>query len=388
VSRKTINIKFLTLIACICLISLLASRAPSAEAANPMDTLSEIQNKIKSKLQEVKDARSKETSIRTKIDDISNKIDTKENELKKYDKQIYKSQAEISNLEDEIQQLSNKLTKRNRYLNERIRALHKRQYGGDSLVLMTADDYQDLVKKSKYISLLAYYDGKVIKKYSSDIRDIHAKKQIMEDINSNLKKRKDTAKTKKDNLQSARIQKDRMLAMVKNKRLVQEQKIKALQESSKRLQDMVRKLKNRTIPESILGKGFKSSKGGLSWPVNGIVLTPYGEYTDTELETTVFRNGIEINAKEGDKARAVAGGRVVYANSFEGYGNLLIIDHGSGYHSLYGNLSDMAMKTGELLIAGMEVGTATTSKTLNVPSVYFEIRYKGKPVDPMPWLKK
>jgi septal ring factor EnvC (AmiA/AmiB activator) len=57
------------------------------------------------------------------------------------------------------------------------------------------------------------------------------------------------------------------------------------------------------------------------------------------------------------------------------------------YNSLYGKLSEITMKTGELLIAGMEVGKADRSKNLNVPALYFEIRYKGKPVNPLPWLK-
>ncbi len=363
------------------------SHVPQIHASSPMDKLSEIQSKIKSKLQQVKEAKMKETSLSSKIDNINKNIDSKEKELKKYNKRISRSQSEINALKKNIKQQEAILARRTRYLNERIRALHKRQYGGDALVLMTAADNQDLIKRSKYISLLAYYDQKIIKKYSSSINAIHAKKRNIEDINEKLNKNKNDARKKKETLQSAREKQDKMYAMVKSKRLGQEKKLSELKESSKKLQDMVKKLKSRRIPQSIIGSGFKASKGELAWPVNGSVIIPYGEYNDPKLNAKVFKNGVEINAKQGGNAKAIAGGRVVYAQYFEGYGNLLIIDHGSGYNSLYGNLSEIKMKTGELLIAGMDIGKTDKSKNLDVPALYFEIRYKGKPVDPVPWLK-
>ena len=363
------------------------SHVPHVHASSPMDKLSDIQNKIKSKIQQVKEARLKESSLSSKIDSISKNIDSKEKELKEYDNRISSSKAKIRALQNNIKQKETKLERRTRYLNERIRALHKRQYGGDALVLMTASDNQDLIKRSKYISLLAYYDRKIIKKYSNSIKEINSKKRGIESINEKLTLNQNSARKKKETLQSDREKQDRMYALVKSNRLAQENKIKKLKASSKRLQDMVRKLKGKKIPDSIVGSGFKASKGELTWPVNGSVMIPYGEYKDPKLNATVFKNGVEINAKKGDNAKAVAGGRVVYAKYFEGYGNLLIIDHGSGYNSLYGNLSEITMKTGELLIAGMEVGKTDKSKSLNIPALYFEIRYKGKPVDPVPWLK-
>lgn len=377
-----------SLMPCLLFTAILLSAISYANAANPIDKLSDIQNKIKSKLQQVRAAKLKETSIQTKINNIDSRINSKEKEIKQYDRRIAKSMTEVRSLENEIQQITEKLDKRTRFLNERIRAIHKRQYGGDALVLMTATDHQDLIRKSKYISLLAYYDSKIIKKYSSSIKEINAKKMVIENINNKLNTNRNTVKKKSEELLSSRANKDRVLAKIKSNRIAQEKKIKELRESSEKLQNMVRKFKNSKIPESIIGKGFQASKGELSWPVNGKVMISYGNYQDPELNTTIFKNGIEINAKKGDKPLAIAGGRVVYANAFKGYGNLLIIDHGSGYHSLYGNLSELALKTGELLIGGMEVGKVSMSKLLNVPTLYFEIRYKGKPVDPKPWLKK
>ena len=66
---------------------------------------------------------------------------------------------------------------------------------------------------------------------------------------------------------------------------------------------------------------------------------------------------------------------------------LVIIDHGSGYHSLYGNLEDFSITNGDLLVEGMDVGTISKPKDSDTPSLYFEIRHKGKPINPLNWLK-
>ena len=79
---------------------------------------------------------------------------------------------------------------------------------------------------------------------------------------------------------------------------------------------------------------------------------------------------------------------MVFADWFKGYGNLLIINHGEGYHTLYANLSEIFFKVGDIIKVHDTVGKVGESGILNAPSLYFEIRYKGKPLDPVQWLKK
>ncbi len=142
------------------------------------------------------------------------------------------------------------------------------------------------------------------------------------------------------------------------------------------------------MPKSVIGRGFRTLKGHLPWPIDGKLLIPYGRYKDPKFDIIVFKNGVELKAEYGNKPRAIAGGRVVYSDWFKGYGMLLIINHGNGYHSLYGNLSEIYYERGDLINAGTALGKTGTSTLLNVPTLYFEIRHKGKPVDPMNWLRK
>jgi len=104
----------------------------------------------------------------------------------------------------------------------------------------------------------------------------------------------------------------------------------------------------------------------------------------------VNKYGIDISVKQGENPKAIAGGRVVYSGKFDGYGNMLIIDHGNDFHSLYGNLSEMTIQKNSLLVEGMDVGQINDSTKNSAPGpvLYFEIRYKGKPLDPLKWLQR
>jgi septal ring factor EnvC (AmiA/AmiB activator) len=357
---------------------------PSETSAdNPINKLSEIQEKLKTKLSEVKESKKKEESIITKIEDIDENISKKENDLRKYDNRINNKQSEIQSISKEIKILTSRLNNRKKYLKSRIRALHKQQYGGGVLVLLSAEDHHDLIRKSKYVSLLAYHDSKIVNKYSDDLKKINSKKKNLKGLYDNLKVSKKNTLKKKNALQADRSKKDDLLAVVRSERSAHEERIRELKESSRKLQSLVRDLNGNKIPKSIVGDGFKSLEGNLSWPVNGDLLIPDGK----SYKFPLVKDGIEITAKPDEIVKAVAGGRVVYANFFKGYGNLIIIDHGSGYHSLYGNLTGFTIASGELLIEGMEVAKVNKSDNSDGHTLYFEIRHRGRPVDPVNWLK-
>ncbi|KPJ97746.1 MAG: hypothetical protein AMK71_12675 [Nitrospira bacterium SG8_35_4] len=350
--------------------------------------LSEVQRQLKTKKLKVKEALKKEQSILTRIENIDKSIQQKEKELKEVDRQIADTQTRILSTSKEIGVLTAKLNKRKKYLKNRLKALYKQQYGGYALLLFTASDYHDLIRKSKFISLVAHHDSRVINKYGDEINAVDFKKRNLEVLYQTLEANKNTARARKKALETDRLRKDKLLATVRSKRSSYERTVKELEESSQKLQEMIKKLEKETVPKSVTGKGFRRLKGKLPWPVDGKVVVPYGTYKDPKFDITVFKNGIEIKAGRGDRPAAIAGGRVVYADWFKGYGLLLIINHGSGYHSLYGNLSEIFHQPGDIINEGTAIGKIGESSLLNIPALYFEIRHKGRPVDPMQWLER
>ncbi|HET9554652.1 MAG TPA: peptidoglycan DD-metalloendopeptidase family protein, partial [Anaeromyxobacteraceae bacterium] len=134
------------------------------------------------------------------------------------------------------------------------------------------------------------------------------------------------------------------------------------------------------------GSGFAARKGRLAPPADGPVAVGFGKVVNPKFNTVTVQNGVDIEAPMGAPVHAVAPGRVVHAGWFKGYGNLVIVDHGDGYHTLVAHLAAMRTAMGEEVEAGTVLGTVGDSGSLKGPYLYFELREKGRPVDPRPWL--
>lgn len=129
---------------------------------------------------------------------------------------------------------------------------------------------------------------------------------------------------------------------------------------------------------------FAQSKGRLIRPVLGRVAAGFG----SRRTGSAVWQGILFSAPEGAEVSACAAGRVVFSDWLRGYGNLLIIDHGGTYMSVYANNESVLKNVGDKVTAGETISTVGTSGASDEPGLYFEIRYKGKPINPQPWLAK
>jgi septal ring factor EnvC (AmiA/AmiB activator) len=127
-------------------------------------------------------------------------------------------------------------------------------------------------------------------------------------------------------------------------------------------------------------------RGDLEWPVNGRLLTRFSARAGKG-DGSPLQDGIQISAQEGMAVRAVHDGTVAFVGPFTGYGNLVIVDHGSNVYSLYGQLDTITVARGARIDRGQTIGT-TGRVLVGIPGTYFEMRVDAKPVDPLEWLKK
>jgi septal ring factor EnvC (AmiA/AmiB activator) len=145
-----------------------------------------------------------------------------------------------------------------------------------------------------------------------------------------------------------------------------------------------------TLPPRAVGPGgavdFAALRGRLLRPADGPIAVGFGRVVNPKFNTVTVQNGVDIAAPAGAAVRAVAPGRVVHAGWFKGYGNLVIVDHGGGFHTLVAHLGSMRTAMGEEVDAGAVLGTVGDSGSLKGPYLYFELRERGRPVDPRPWL--
>ncbi len=143
---------------------------------------------------------------------------------------------------------------------------------------------------------------------------------------------------------------------------------------------------NEKLPDSTFdGKPFASLKGKLALPVKGEVANRFG---GTRPDSTVLWKGLFLRAAASQSVKSVAAGRVVFADWLRGFGNLLIIDHGHGYMSLYGNNESLFKQVGDTLRGGDTIASVGNSGGNEEFGLYFELRHEGNPLDPMKWVAR
>lgn len=139
------------------------------------------------------------------------------------------------------------------------------------------------------------------------------------------------------------------------------------------------------VADASLAKyAFEQLKGRLALPVAGEIVSRYGQ---PRKGGGPAWKGLFIRAPQGREVRAVGNGRVVFADWLRGFGNLLILDHGNGFMSLYSNNESLYKRVGELVRAGDVIATVGNTGGQEEPGLYFELRRNGQPFDPLSWVK-
>ncbi len=191
---------------------------------------------------------------------------------------------------------------------------------------------------------------------------------------------------------------DLMLSQISGEIDQQQQDINKLEQDEKRLTRLVKAINklliqekpqnasiNNKLPDaSTAGAPFESLKGKLNLPVRGKLLNNFGGQRSGKHVTW---KGLFIQSPTGNDVKAISEGRVVFADWLRGFGNLIIVDHGSGYMSLYGNNETLHKQVGNIIRGGDTIATVGNSGGNADSGLYFELRHKGKPFDPLTWIK-
>jgi septal ring factor EnvC (AmiA/AmiB activator) len=150
-----------------------------------------------------------------------------------------------------------------------------------------------------------------------------------------------------------------------------------------RLETLLAELQRRA--QTLDGRAFAARKGALPWPLTGRVLNAFGQ---PRAGGRLTWHGLMVEADQGAPVRAVFRGRVIFADWLRGFGLLTIVDHGSGYMTLYGHADALAKQVGDWVESGEVIARAGRSGGLASSGLYFEVRHEGQAADPIVWLAK
>ena len=266
----------------------------------------------------------------------------------------------------------------------RLVEIYKLGQGRYLRLLLSTSDLQQVGRASRIVGALAKIDRDRIAAHQLTLNELQTTRSALEMRNRRLEVLSGEARrAQAAAIRAAEAHAD-LIRDIDRRRDSNAQLAGELLGAQQKLQATLRELANgvAAVEPAVLPLG--PFRGDLEWPAAGAVRFGFGR---ASAGRSTSSNGMEIAGEEGSPAFAVHGGTVAYADTFAGFGNLVILDHGSQTFSLYGNLLDIAVKKGARIEHGQTVGTVGSSVT-GPSGLYFELRVDGQTVDPLQWLRK
>jgi septal ring factor EnvC (AmiA/AmiB activator) len=280
------------------------------------------------------------------------------------------------------------------YAAKRLVALYKLNWLGRVQLLATAESFFDFINRKASLERILGQDEALLDKLNDDqialealLTRLNASKAEKRSLELALKERADQLNLRQED------RKDR-LAAIRSEKALELAALKSLQEAARQLDATLKVIGPASepgSPKTTVGgaeRPFSEYKGLLSWPVKGKIVSFFGPYRDRKYAVTSFRSGINIRAERGEPIRAVSRGHTIYASWFKGFGNMMILDHGNHYYTVYAHLEEVFKVKGDRVDKDEVIATVGDSGSLTGPALHFEVRHHGKPVDPLEWIRK
>jgi septal ring factor EnvC (AmiA/AmiB activator) len=334
----------------------------------------------------------RETLIVNSLNDIDLTLDKARKNASSLKKELDDFEQEIEKTINSSKELQKRIKTSEEYASKRLVALYKLSWLGKIYVLASAHSMYELFHRKKVLEQVLAYDENI---WQNLLDNKEALEQLLVELNTKKREKLavETDLKKEIKIMSRERQKrSQLLDDIRKKRSLKLAALESLKQAAADLDQTVISLKygaDLTEPnKNISLKNFSSLKGLLNMPVKGKIVSFFGPHRNKKFNVMNFQSGIEIKADRGEPIRAVYDGRILYARWFKGYGNMIIIDHGNNYYTIYAHAQEIFASQGDTVEMGEVVATVGDSGSMIGPSLHFEVRHHGKPVDPLKWIKK
>ena len=370
------------------------------------------------------------TTQNKELDKLRKEINLVEKNLNKKIKQAISTTELLINLENKIlltEKLIKSLKKEERYMGELIemtktsiskkesymliireqmskRAIHIYKNGIPSLAetILTSKNWNEIIYRTKYLKVITEYEKQMISEIKTILNELNFEKTNYESALNKKKRLRNEHQNESKKLDRDKKKKNDYLAQIKEDRTKLQTELKEKQNLFKEIETLISKLQNdenemkkrekelakiRSEKKKSTIGNFASLKGKMPWPVEGKIIAHFGEQKNLELNTVTENSGIDIKVMPGTAVEAILDGMITTITYLRGYGNLIIIDHGGGYFSVYANIEKISFAENDYIQQYDILGYIPDDKN-NQSRLHFEIWGNNIKLDPEKWLKK
>ncbi len=351
-------------------------------ANSAKDELERIKKEIEKEKKAIEEKTKKQKQILAELEAVEKKIRLYDQKIKELKGEQRNLEQKLKELEKETKELQLQIDAQKKVLSQRLRARYEMGEVGVVQVLFSSENLNELVLRDEYLGRIVEADEELIEQYQQSLSLLSQKQRELKEKQAQLKANISAQSWAKKELEKEKKEKKKLIERINKEKQMH---LKAIAELDSARRSLERKLfwiarKKKKKSE------FEYFKSRLCLPCKGEIEEHFGERIDPTFHTKTFHKGIDIRAPRGTPVRAIYAGEVVYADWFRGYGNLVIIDHGSSYYSLYAHLDQIICQQGEVVNKGDKIGYVGDTGSLKGTYLYFELRHHSKAIDPEKWL--
>jgi len=325
----------------------------------------------------------KERSLLEQLSDIEKKIAEQRRLVEQIRRKIGQHKAELKGRQERQARLEDRLKKVEDRLERRLVAFYKYAKRGYVQLLATSQGMDQLRKRVKYLQVVMAEDQRLFTEMMDMKKGL---KQEISQIQDKLEAIDRLEKAEKERLAAIKGELDKrviLLVKIHKEKEFYETAVRELELAAANLKDTILELEKKEVPKK-LPSGFSKSKGKLPLPCKGKIIRNAGPLGRDKPGSG---RGVYIEGPPGAKVRAIFPGRVDYSGWLKGYGQIVIINHGSRYFSISAHLMERNVKEGEMVGQGDVIGLLGQSESLAGPRLYFELRRGASNLNPYRWLK-
>ena len=358
-----------------------------------------LKDEIETTKKRINSENKKEKSSVRKVSNLSEEISL----LQKLVKELFKEEklliTDISRMERKINQNENNLEELRKLYAKRLSTMYKKGQISNLERVLSSTSWRQAIYRSKYLKIISKIDRETHDTIRALLIEVGKQKLVLE---SALRKKRYLKREREKTLSQVRSKKkkeQRELTRIRKSQKELKNYLSEKQVGMNQLEVIIKKIREdiarlereeriRKQQMALSSKEFPKLKGQISWPAEGRVAAKFGRQWNPKLKTTTENPGIDIKGKPGSEIRSVLGGVVTTITFIRGYGTTIIIDHGSGFYTVYSHVTNVETNVDSQVNSGDVIAYMGDSGSINGSQLHFEIWGEGKKLNPENWLKK
>ena len=375
----------------------------AAAAPREAEDLKALRSRIESLKRELDQKEATQRESRDALRESERAISDANRELGALEAESHAAQDELKALAERRRALGERLDKQQAAIARMLSARHAAGPPDVLRVVLSGNDPNDAARRLYYLGVISRAAAQLLARYRADAAELEKVTLLAAEKTARLESIEAGKRTERQKIQAESGERKRVLDRLAGDIRAGRKQIKGLLADESRLARLLEEIGKVLTAKPGAGYGrprgaptdkvpeagaqgadgpFSSLRGKLRLPVRGELL---GRFGGPRTEGGGSAKGVFIRSTEGQQVRAVAAGRVVFADWMRGFGNLLIVDHGETYLSVYGNNEALLKQPGDAVSAGEPIATVGSTGGSAETGLYFELRHLGKAFDPLQW---